>query len=279
MKKATVIITAILAVILMLNFGFLLYVGGSIVYYYTDGLMDIAYDILFSSMGIMVTVTAVPVLIQDTVQYRKRKKGKRDLIFSLGLVLVGVFMTFYGIVALLVWFLGANLFMELEDALGVSWKVEEVFTSAMRVIRWLFAAPSALYLIIAPTVRMIFTKEKALQYRVFVHQPVLGVVLLALTVLGSVVVMLQRPTGTVMKVLGFALAVFAVAYLIAALAGLSKAIKTAKQRELQEAQEEQEAQKVKEAEKVHPAPKKQTEQKASIDLPFNLPAGVNADDL
>lgn len=264
MKKATVIITAILAVILMLSFSFLLYGGGSIVYYYTDGLMDIVYDILFFAMGIMVTVTVIPVLICDIVQYRKTKKGKRDLILSLGLVLVGVFMICYGIVALLVWFIGASLLMEFEDALGASWDVEQMLSSSLRTIRWLFAAPAALYLIVAPMVRMIFTKERALQYRVFLYQPVLGGVLLALTALGSVVVMLQRPTGTIMKVLGFALAAFAVAYLIAALAGLSKAIKAVKEKELQAAQ---------------PEPQPEPAQKQPVDLPFNLPAGVNPADL
>ncbi|MBQ2805598.1 MAG: hypothetical protein IJF08_00960 [Clostridia bacterium] len=225
MNKATVIITAILAVILMLNFGFLLYVGGSTVYYYTDGVMDIVYAVLVSAMGTTVALTALPLVISDFVGLRKSKKGKRDMIFSLGLFLVGILLTFYGILALLVLLLGAQLLYGIQNALGVSWEVEQMLTATLRTVNWLVAAPAALYLIVVPMIRMIFTKQRGLQYRVLLHQPMLGASLLALTVLASVVVWLQRPTGNVMKVLGFALAALAILYLIAALAGLSKAVK------------------------------------------------------
>lgn len=269
MKKAAVIVTAILAVIFMLGFGFLMYLGGDIVYYYTDSLMDIVYDVLLVSLGIMIAVTVIPTLICDIVQYRK-KKNKRDLLLSLGLALVGVVTACYGIVELVILFGGVYLIMEIEDALGASWNVEDMIATPLRIVRWLVAAPAALYLVAVPLVRMIFTKERALQYRVFLYQPVLGGVLLALTALGSVVVMLQRPTGTVMKVLGFALAAFAVAYLIAALAGLSKAVKRAKEREKEREEK---------AATLQPYADAQPIQKKEIDLPFNLPAGVSADDL
>ena len=267
MKKSTVIVTAILAVILMLNFGFLLYVGGSIVYYYTDSLMDIAYDVLFFSMGIMIAISAIPALISDISRYRKKRIGKRELWLSLGFLLAGLIMTCYAIAVLLILFLGAYVLYEI---FGVSWNIEEIMFSIMRVIHWFFAAPAALYLIIAPIVRMIRAKQKALQYRVEIYKPVLGVVLLILTLLNSVVVQLQRPTGTIIQVLGFVLAAFAVAYFIAALAGLSKAVKAAGQRELQEAQSPQEKQ---------CAQQDREESGEPLDLPFNLPAGVDPNDL
>ena len=56
MNKATVIITAILTVIFLLGFSFLLYLGGGLVYYYTDGLIDIVYEVLFFSMGLLICV-------------------------------------------------------------------------------------------------------------------------------------------------------------------------------------------------------------------------------
>ncbi|MBQ7379387.1 MAG: hypothetical protein IJW70_06855 [Clostridia bacterium] len=265
MKKSTVIVTAILAVILMLSFGFLLYVGGSTVYYYTDGLMEIVYDALFFSMGIMIAIAVIPALISDISRYRKKKIGKRELWLSLGALLVGVFMTGYGIAVLLILFLGASL---LNEILGGAWNMEEILFSIMRVIHWFFAVPAALYLIIAPIVRMIRTKHRSLQYRVEIYKPVLGVVLLILTLLNSVVVQLQRPTGTIIEVLGFALSAFAVGYLIAALAGLSKAVKAARQREEQAAQDA--------AEQVVQG---KSAERQPLDLPFNLPAGVNPDDL
>ena len=269
MKKATVIVTAILVVIFMLGFGFLQYLGGDIVYDYTDSLMDIVYDVLLVSLGIMIAVTVIPTLICDIVQYRK-KKNKRDLLLSLGLALVGVVTACYGIVELLILFGGAYLIMEIEDALGASWNVEDMIATPLRIVRWLVAAPAALYLVATPLVRMIFTKERALQYRLFLYQPVLGGVLFALTVLGSVVITLQRPTGTIIKVLGFVLAAFAVIYLIAALAGLSKAVKKAKEREKEREEK---------AATLQPQADAQPIQKKGIDLPFNLPAGVNLDDL
>ncbi len=265
MKKSTVIVTAILAVILILSFGFLLYVGGNIVYYYTDSLMEIVCDALFFSMGIMIVISAIPAMISDISRYRKKKIGKKELWLSLGSLFVGVLMTCYGIAALLILFLGAYV---LDEILGVSWDVEEILFSVMRVIHWFFAAPAALYLIIAPIVRMIRTKQRAVQYRVDIYKPMLGVVLLILTLLNSVVVQFQRPTGTIMQVLSFALAAFAVGYLIAALAGLSKAVKAARQREEQAAQvaTEQPVQ-------------GQSVERQPLDLPFNLPAGVDPNDL
>lgn len=263
MNKATVIITAILALILLLHFGFLLYVGGSIVYYYTDSLMDIVYAVLVSAMGTTVALTALPLVISDVVRLRKSKKGKRDLIFSLGLVLVGIILICYGIIALLVLFLGAQLLYGIQNALGASWEVEQMLTEALRVVNWLAAIPTALYLIAVPLTRMIFTKQRGLQYRLLLHQPMLGVSLLALTVLASVVSLLQRPTGTVIKGMAFAIAAFAVLYLIAALAGLSRAVKAARQKQA-------------EAEKVIEKP---TEPAQPYDLPFDLPAGIDPNDL
>lgn len=263
MNKATVIITVILAVILMLNFGFLLYIGGSTVYYYTDGLMDIVYAVLATAVGTTVALTALPLVISDVVRLRKSKKGKRDLIFSLGLVLVGIILICYGIIALLVLFLGAQLLYEIQNALGASWEVEQMLTETLRAVNWLVAAPMALYLIVVPMIRMIFTKQRGLQYRVLLHQPMLGASLLVLTVLASVVSLLQRPTGTVIKGMAFAIAAFAVLYLIAALAGLSRAVKAARQKQA-------EAAKVT-AEPIEPA--------QPYDLPFDLPAGVDPNDL
>ena len=266
MNKATVIITAILTVIFLLGFSFLLYLGGGLVYYYTDGLIDIVYEVLFFSMGLTITLTVIPVLICDIVQYRKKKK-KRDLFLSLGLALVGVIMVCYAIVDLVVYWGVSITLYEIADALGIPSDAEEKVGVFMRIVRWVIAAPAALYLIIAPMVRMIFTKERALQYRAFLYQPALGVVLLVLTLMGSVVVWLQRPTGTIIKGLGFTLVAFAVVYLIASLAGLSKAVKRAKEREAQEAV------------KPQPEPEQKPVHKQSLDLPFNVPTGVEPDDL
>lgn len=269
MNKATVIITAILTVMFLLGFSFLLYLGGGFVYYYTDSLIDIVYEVLFFSMGLTITLTVIPVLIFDIVQYRKKKK-KRDLFLSLGLALVGVIMVCYAVVDLVVYWGVSITLYEIVNDLGASLNEEEIIGAFLRFIRWFIAAPVALYLIIAPMVRMIFTKERALQYRVFLYQPALGVVLLVLTLMGSVVVRVQEPAGTVIKGLGFVLAAFAVVYLIASLAGLSKAVKRAKERELLQEQE---------TKNMQSDPIIQSSQKEPIDLPFNLPAGVNADDL
>ena len=266
MNKATVIITAILTVIFLLGFSFLLYLGGGFVYYYTDSLIDIVYEVLFFSMGLTITLTVIPVLICDIVQYRKKKK-KKDLFLSLGLALVGVIMVCYAIVDLLIYWGVSITLYEIADALGIPSDAEEKVGVFMRIVRWFIAAPAVLYLIIAPMVRMIFTKERALQYRAFLYQPALGVILLMLTLMGSVVVWLQRPTGTIIKGLGFALAAFAVVYLIASLAGLSKAVRRAKEREAREAV------------KPQPEPEQKPVHKQPLDLPFNVPTGVEPDDL
>ena len=68
-----------------------------------------------------------------------------------------------------------------------------------------------------------------------------------------------------MMIFGIITAVFAIVYLVAGLAGLSKAIKRAKEKEQST---------VEQSDSVLP-----TVQKQVPDLPFGLPAGVNPDDL
>ena len=108
------------------------------------------------------------------------------------------------------------------------------------------------------------------------HEQVFGMVLSgAYALIGAVIEMLvlthafdyklASGCGIVMMIFGIITAVFAIVYLVAGLAGLSKAIKRAKEKEQST---------VEQSDSVLP-----TVQKQVPDLPLDLPAGVNPDDL
>ena len=258
MKKAAIIITVILSSITNIIISPILFLLGALQSAYFSGMMGTTVHATLVLIGISLAVTAIPALIFSIIGAVKRK-GVTDLILLAITLFIALALVCSGIafeVVLGIFNGNINEYEILEDI---------VFTIG-RVI----GIVTALFLIIAPVLRMILTKNRALQYRVELHKPMYGVVLLVVVVCCALADVLYRTSGIVIVVMSGVLLVFAIVHLIIGLAGLSKAVKAANQRELQEAQQVQDT---KEARKTQIATKE------PLDLPFNLPAGVNPDDL
>ena len=244
MKKAAIIITVLLSSITNIIISPILFLLGALQSAYFSGMMGTTVHATLVLIGISLAVTAIPALIFSIIGAVKRK-GVTDLILLAITLFIALALVCSGIA--------------LEVVLGILFTIGRVI-----------GIVTALFLIIAPVLRMILTKNRALQYRVELHKPMYGVVLLVVVVCCALADVLYRTSGIVIAVMSGVLLVFAIVHLIIGLAGLSKAVKAANQRELQEAQQVQDT---KEARKTQTAPKE------PLDLPFNLPAGVNPDDL
>ena len=235
MNKPTVISSAILSMILLLVFGTIMFFGGCLAYNYIYGVMDLVYDVLLLLIGIVLVISVIPLGISCFVQFQKSDKGKADMILSASVVLIGIAFVCFGIVSELIVIFSeqmVNVFLELKlrlsgESVSIDdkWYMVEQVMLFPRYIRWALTLPASLYLIIAPVLRMIFTKDRGLQYRVELYKPFLGVLVLIMTVLGAVVDLVGRPVAVVIEVLSVVVVIFAIVQLIVALAGLSKAIR------------------------------------------------------
>ncbi len=281
MRKSTVVFTDILVLVCFLSLGFALFLGGSMIVFYTydGGVMDLIYNIVITMIGASLAIAVIPQLISNIVRVRKKHLGKADLRLSLGYVLVGAFLICFGIGTLVIEILGASWVNSIVEQLRDSGQtidsemknmIDQRFEQVLRLPR-LAIVPVSLYLIIIPLIRTIRSDQRGLQYRVELYKPLLGALALFLTAFCVVIWLMEDdPVGITVQVLGCLMGVLAVAYFIAALAGLSKAVKAAGQRELQEAQSSQEKQ---------CAQQDREESGEPLDLPFNLPAGVDPNDL
>lgn len=272
MNKSTIISSAILTMILLLVLGTIMFFGGSLAYFYVYGVMDLVYDVLLVLIGIVLVISVIPLLISSFIQFQKSDKGKADMILSLIVVLIGIVFVCFGIVSELLMMFSkqmVNVFLELKlrlsgESVSIDdkWYMVEQVMRFPRHIRWLLTLPASLYLMIAPLLRMTFTKDRGLQYRVEICKPFLGLLVLIMTVLGAVIDLVGRPVAVVIEVLAVVVVVFAIVQLMVGLVGLSKAIRRRAER----------------AEQAKQATLSRQEAQLSEDWLMDLPAGVSAED-
>ena len=211
MNKATVISNVIISVILNLLFGALLIGAGVLVWIYPI-ILGTVINAAFALIGLSLTLSTIPMLISGIVQI-KQKKGKFDLIFSIITILVGLVLTFYGVVSALLSF-------------GVSMHtLPAIVGQITTILRWVIGIVVALYLIALPIIRIIKAEKKALQFKAELIKLILGALILVLLVCGVLMSILNQAAGIVLIVIGALTALIAILHLIIGLIGISKAAK------------------------------------------------------
>lgn len=249
MKKATVISSVIITAIFTMILALLLIVGGAIVFYMYGALEEFMF-IFLVLIGLGVIISSLPTAISGIIRVIKHKRIA-PLIFSEATLLLGVLLLCQGIGSIVLFYHSFN--------------DQGEFDMALHAVNLLIGTLAALGLILLPVLSIVLSKSKDLQYRVEIHKPLIGAVIEMLLLTHAFDDKLASGCGIVMMIFGIITAVFSIVYLVAGLAGLSKAIKRAKEKEQST---------VEQSDSVLLMVQKQVP-----DLPFGLPAGVNPDDL
>jgi len=235
MNKRTVIFTAVLVLICFLLLGYALYLGGALIVFYTydGGVMDLTYNVVIALIGVSLIFAVIPQLIASIVGVHRKHMGKADLLFCLRDVLAGMFLACLGIGTLIVYSSGYDMIDSCIEDLRASGTAVDSDVGNMihegfeQMLRWprMGVVPIALYLIIVPLIRTFRSEDRKLRYRVELYKPVLGTLALFMTVFAAVMWHMEDdPVGITVKVIGCLMGALAALYLIAALAGLSKAL-------------------------------------------------------
>ena len=248
MNKATVMSTVIITAILTMILALLLLVGGAVVFVMYGALEEFVF-IYFALIGVGLFITSLPTVISDVFRVVKSKEIV-PVVFSGTTLLLSVFLVCEGIGSIGLFYVSFNNQGEMDMILH----------SINLVIGSLVAG----CLVLLPVLSMICSKSRALQFRVEIHKPLIGIVIEMLLLTHLFADELASKCGIILEVFGVITAVFAIVHLIVGLAGLSKAMKRVKEKEKNSLTQSDSV--------------LQTVQKKPIDLPFNLPAGVNADD-
>ena len=238
MNKRTVVFTAVLVLICFLLLGYALYLGGTLIVFYTydGGVMDLTYNVVIALIGVSLTLSVIPQLISSIVGVRRKHIGKADLLFCLRDVLAGVFLACLGIGTLIVYSSGYDMINSCIEDLRASGTAVDSDVGNMihqgfeQMLRWprVGVVPVALYLIAVPLIRTFRSEDRKLRYRVELYKPVLGTLALFMTVFAAVMWQMEDdPVGITVIVIGCLMGALAIAYLVAALAGLSKAVTSA----------------------------------------------------
>lgn len=214
------------------------------------------------------------VLLIFGIGQAKRKLGKADLIFSIPTLVVSIIWL---VLSVLNWgiTLARSVIIELYYRMDIAMSLADLLTllSYLNVAFMLFTTIVALYLLVIYLIRVLCTKQKWMQIKAELHKPAAAVLILVPNLLSFVSTFLNPIFNRmgidalikfsqiylyisfgITTLLAIALAVFVLVF------GLIIKKKTA-------------------TEQQAPATEPQPEQSAPADLPFNLPAGVNADDL
>lgn len=235
MNKRIVVFTAVLVLVCFLLLGYALFLGGTLIvsYTYDGGVMDLTYNVVIALIGVSLILAVIPQLIASIVDVRRKHMGKADLLFCLRDVLAGVFLACLGIGTLIVYSSGYDMIDSCIEELRASGTAVDSDVGNMihegfeQMLRWprVGVVPVALYLIIVPLIRTFCSEDRKLRYRVELYKPVLGTLALFMTVFAAVMWQMEDdPVGITVKVIGCLMGALAVAYLITALAGLSKAL-------------------------------------------------------
>ena len=214
------------------------------------------------------------VLLIFGIGQAKRKQGKADLIFSIITLLVSIAWL---VLAVLNWLVTVfrNLIIEYYYRMDMAMSMADLISllNYLNVAYMLLTTVVALYLLAVFVVRVLCVKQKWMQIKAELHKPAAAVLILVPNLLSFVSTFLNPIFNRmgidalikfsqiylyisfgITTLLAIALAVFVLVF------GLIIKKKTA-------------------TEQQAPATEPQPEQSAPADLPFNVPAGVNADDL
>ena len=206
--RATVIVTAIATLLCGLG----LFVLGVLTAAFHYGMMDTTVHFAFILIGVALTVCSLPLCID------RIKQGNR-WIDAIADPIAGVFLIFLG--------LGCELLQHLFfDSFGTKFTAVEL---CIVILRGIVGLGIVFYLTVLPILRMRAAPGRALQYRVEMHKPVYGAVILISLLSHLWIALLDPPSvpGYAMLAVSLLVAVFAVVHLIAGLKGLSEACKAA----------------------------------------------------
>ncbi|MBE6675275.1 MAG: hypothetical protein E7594_00390 [Ruminococcaceae bacterium] len=212
MNKAMIRVTVILTAVATLLCSLGLFVLGVLTAAFHYGMMDTTVHFSFILIGLALTVCSLPLCI-----YRI-KQGNR-LIDAIADPITGVFLIFLG--------LGCELLQHLFfDSFGTKFTAVEL---CIVILRGIVGLGAVCYLSVLPILRMRAAPGRALQYRVEMHKPVYGAVILISLLSHLWIALLDPPSvpGYAMLAVSLFMAVFAIVHLIVGLKGLSEACKAA----------------------------------------------------
>lgn len=208
MIKLTVILTAVVTLLCSLG----LFVLGVLTAAFHYGMMDSTVHFAFILIGVALTVSSLPLCIYRIKQGNRLNDAIADPI-------VGVFLIFLG--------LGCELLQHLFfDSFGTKFTAVEL---CIVILRGIVGLGAVCYLSVLPILRMRAAPGRALQYRVEMHKPVYGAVILISLLSHLWIALLDPPSipGYAMLAVSLFMAVFAIVHLIVGLKGLSEACKAA----------------------------------------------------
>ena len=211
MNKAIIRATVIVTAIATLFCGLGLSVLGVLTAAFHYGMMDSTVHYTFILIGVTLTVCSLPLCI-----YQK-KQGSR-LIVAVADPIAGVFLICLGAACEIL----QHLFF---DSFGTEFTAVEL---CIVILRGIVGLAAVLYLTVLPILRMRAASGRALQYRVEIHKPVYGAVILLALLSHAWIALLDVPSvpGYVMLAVSMLVAVFAIVHLIVGLKGLSRAARS-----------------------------------------------------
>lgn len=207
MNKAMIRVTVILTAVVTLLCSSALFVLGMLTAAFHYGMMDSTVHFSFILIGLALAVCSLPLCI-----YRI-KQGNR-LIDTIADPIAGVFLIFLG--------LGCELLQHLFfDSFGTKFTAVEL---CIVILRGIVGLGAVCYLSVLPILRMRAAPGRALQYRVEMHKPVYGAVILISLLSHLWIALLDPPSvpGYAMLAVSLFMAVFAIVHLIVGLKGLAE---------------------------------------------------------
>ncbi|MBR2446242.1 MAG: hypothetical protein IKB28_06200 [Clostridia bacterium] len=207
MNKAMIKVTVILTTVVTLLCSLGLFVLGVLTAAFHYGMMDTTVHFTFILIGLALTVSSLPLCI-----YRI-KQGNR-LIDAIADPIAGVFLIFLG--------LGCELLQHLFfDSFGTKFTAVEL---CIVILRGIVGLGIVFYLTVLPILRMRAAPGRALQYRIEMHKPVYGAVILISLLSHLWIALLDPPSvpGYAMLAVSLFMAVFAIVHLIVGLKGLAE---------------------------------------------------------
>ena len=212
MNKAIIRATVILTAVATLLCSFALFVLGMLTAAFHYGMMDSTVHFAFILIGITLTVCSLPLCIYQI------KQGNR-LIDAIADPIAGVFLILFGFVCEVLQYL-------FFDSFGTKFTAVEL---CIVILRGIVGLGIVCYLTVLPILRMRKASGRALQYRVEIHKPVYGAVILLALLSHLWIALLDPPSipGYAMLAVSLLVAAFSVVHLIVGLKGLSAACKVA----------------------------------------------------
>lgn len=217
MNKAMIRVTVILTAVATLLCSLALFVLGMLTAAFHYGMMDSTVHFTFILIGLTLAVCSLPLCID------RIKQGNR-LIEAIADPIVGVFLIIFG--------LGLEVLQHLFfDSFGTEFTAVEL---CIVILRGIVGLGIVCYLTVLPILRMRKASGRALQYRVEMHKPVYGAVILLALLSHLWIALLDPPSipGYVMLAVSLLVAVFAVVHLIVGLKGLSTACRAVEREHL-----------------------------------------------